>query len=78
MKSKINNIFTLSGINNSNMILNSNKVKINSIYILKNSVAYKNLEIIQKVQKLKSIFRLLDKYEFQKKCKNFHLKDLKV
>ena len=71
MKNKINNIFTLSGINNSNMILNSNKVKINSIYILKNSIAYKNLEIIKKVQKLKSIFKLLDKYEFQKKCKKF-------
>lgn len=71
MKNKTNNIFTLSGVNNSNTILNSDKVKINSVFILKNSVAYKNLEIIQKVQKFKSVFKLLDKYEFQKKCRKF-------
>ena len=59
MKNKTNNIFTLSGVNNSNTILNSDKVKINSVFILKNSVAYKNLEIIQKVQKFKSVFKLL-------------------
>ena len=69
MKSKkINTNFSIFGINNSiSILLSDDKVKITSIFLLKNGLASKNIDINKNIKNFKSETIVLDKYEFNKK-----------
>ena len=68
MKSKkINTNFSIFGINNSINVLLSKKIKISSIFLLKDGLALRNRDIKENIKNFKDKCIALDKYEFNKK-----------
>ena len=71
MKNKTNNnYYTIFGINNCSEILNSDKDKIISIFLLKDGLAQRNDEIKNSLTNYKEKCKLLNKYDFSKKFDN--------
>jgi len=64
---KINKYFSIFGINNSINLLLSNKIQITSIFLLKDSLAFKNLDIKKNIKNFSDKVIILDKYEFNNK-----------
>ena len=71
MKNKTNNsYYTVFGINNCSEILNSDKDKIISIFLLKDGLAQRNDNIKKSLAKHKEKCKLLNKHDFSKKFDN--------
>ena len=71
MKNKTNNsLYTVFGINNCSEILNSDKDKIISIFLLKDGLAQRNDNIKKSLAKQKEKCKLLNKHDFSKKFDN--------
>jgi len=64
---KINKYFSIFGINNSINVLSSDKVQIVSIFLLKDSLAFKNIDIKKSIKIFSNKVTILDKYEFNNK-----------
>ena len=64
---KINNNFSIFGINNSISLLASNKIQIIFIFLLKDGLALKNIDIKKNIKNFKDQVIILDKYEFNNK-----------
>ena len=64
---KINNHFSIFGINNSISLLSSNKIQIISIFLLNNGAALKNIDIKKNIKNFKYKSIILNKYEFNDK-----------
>ena len=64
---KINNNFSIFGINNSISVLLSRKVKIKSIVLQINGLAFKNSDIKKNIKNFEHKCTFLDKNEFNKK-----------
>ena len=64
---KINKYFSIFGINNSINVLSSDKVQIISIFLLKDSLAFKNIDIKKSIKNFPNKVTILDKYEFNNK-----------
>lgn len=64
---KINNNFSIFGINNSISVLSSRKVKIKSIILQINGLAFKNSDIKKNIKNFEHNCAFLDKNEFNKK-----------
>ena len=68
MKNKrTNNKFLIFGINNSIEILSSDKIEVLSIFLLKDSLAFKSTDIKKYIKNYKDKCIILDKYEFNKR-----------
>ena len=64
---KINTNFSIFGINNSINVLLSKKIKISSIFLLKDGLALRNIDIKENIKNFRDQCIILDKYEFNKK-----------
>ncbi len=64
---KTNKHFSIFGINNSINVLLSKKIRILSIFFLKDGLALKNIDIKKNIKNFKDKAIILDKYEFNKK-----------
>ena len=64
---KTNNKFSIFGINNSIEILSSDKIEVLSIFLLKDSLAFKSADIKKNINNYQDKCIILDKYEFNKK-----------
>ena len=67
---KINKYFSIFGINNSINVLLSDKIKITAIFLLKESLAFKNIDIKKSIKNFPDKIIILEKYEFNNKFKS--------
>ena len=67
---KINKYFSIFGINNSINVLLSDKIKITAIFLLKESLAFKNRDIKKSIKNFPDKIIILEKYEFNNKFKS--------
>ena len=67
---KINKYFSIFGINNSINVLLSDKIKIIAIFLLKESLAFKNRDIKKSIKNFPDKIIILEKYEFNNKFKS--------
>tara|TARA_B100000900_G_scaffold400190_1_gene403551 strand:- start:628 stop:1386 length:759 start_codon:yes stop_codon:yes gene_type:complete len=66
-----NNEYFIYGMNNSKNILASDSVEIVKVTILKNSIAFNDSEINQILSDSKIKYKIVDKYEFDKRFKSY-------
>ena len=64
---KTNKYFSIFGINNSINMLSSNKIQIISIFLLKDSLAFKDIDIKKGIKSFPDKVIILDKHEFNNK-----------
>jgi len=64
---KINKYFSIFGINNSINMLSSDKIQIISIFLLKDSLAFKDIDIKKSIKSFPDKVIILDKHEFNNK-----------